>query len=61
MKVDHDDDIAIGREQLGIPPVRPVVAPCALGAAVDKVLQRILLALVEAGRPDDEALHSLLG
>ena len=43
VEVDHHDDVAVGGEQLGIPAIRPVVAPRALRAAVDEELHRILL------------------
>ena len=34
-RVDHDDDVAVGGEEFGVPAVAPGVAPRALRAAVD--------------------------
>ena len=56
-RVDHDDDVAVGGEELGVPAVAPVVAPCALRAAVDEEFDRIFFGGVEAGGRDEEALE----
>ena len=50
MEVDRDDDVTVGGKQLGVPAIRPVVAPRALRAAVDQELHGILLVGVESRR-----------
>src|SRR5450631_1940475 len=56
VEVDHDDDVAIGREQFGIPAIAPVVSPGPLRPAVDEELHGIFLRGVEVRRLDQEAL-----
>ena len=57
MEIDHDDDIAVGREQLRIPAIRPRISPRALRSAVDQKLQRIFLVRIESRRLDEKSLH----
>ena len=54
--VDHDDDVAVGGEEFGVPAVGPTVAPRALGSAVDEELDRVFLGGVEARGLEQEAL-----
>src|SRR5262249_50737757 len=49
MEVDHDDDVAVGGEEFGIPSVGPVVSPRALWSAVNEELDGIFLVGIEVG------------
>ena len=55
--VDHDDDIAIGGEELGVPAIRPGVAPGPLGTAVNQELHWVFLRSIKPRRADDESLN----
>ncbi len=44
VEVDHDDHVSVGREQLGVPAIAPIVSPRSLRPAVDEELHRIFLA-----------------
>ncbi len=55
--IDHDDDVAVGGEELGVPAIGPGVAPCALRAAVDQEFDGVLFGGVEGGGLDEEALE----
>src|ERR1700733_6059490 len=52
VEVDHDDDVSVGGKEFGIPAVRPIVSPGALGTAVDEELYGIFLGRVEVWRLD---------
>ena len=56
-RIDHDDDVAGGSEEIGIPAEAPIVSPRALRAAVDEELDGIFFGWVEAGRLEEESLH----
>ena len=56
MEVHHRDDVARRGEGVGIPARVEVVADGPDGAAVDDVDQRVLFALLETRRVDDEHL-----
>src|SRR5882724_7861530 len=56
-RVDHDDDIAAGGKQFGIPAIRPFIPPLSLWAAVDQELHGIFLLRVKVWRFDEEALN----
>src|SRR5258708_4846205 len=56
-RVDHDDNVATGSKQLGIPAIRPFVAPLSLRPAVDQELYRILFLRVEIRRLNEETLN----
>lgn len=63
--VGRDDDVALVREDLGVPARAPRVVPGALRTTVDEVCERVFLALVEAFGVDDPgvdlSLPSLAG
>src|SRR5580698_9433619 len=42
-RVDHDDDVAVGGEELGVPAVAPGIAPRALRATVDQEFYGVFL------------------
>ncbi len=56
-RIDHDDDVAGGSEEIGVPAEVPIVSPGTLRTAVDEELDGILAGGIEAGRLDEEALH----
>ena len=54
-RIDHDDDVAVGGKELGVPAIAPIVAPGALRAAVDEELTGYFFAGSKPGGRNEEA------
>jgi hypothetical protein len=60
MKVDHEDDVAVGGEEFGVPAIGPVVSPGALWPAVNEEFDGILLVGIEVGRADEQSFNVIV-
>src|ERR1700688_4912218 len=57
VEIDHDDHVAIGREEFGIPTIAPVISPSSLWSPVNQEFDRVFFLGIEVRRLDKEAFH----